>query len=408
MDLSKSFINTLEIIPSEDWCRTWPADRTIMLRMTSKRVKNAVDKIRPPTIISFNRSFWNNPNISTSKKQELMMMYLSEISIRNIIVSFKICNIELFYELSQYYCEQNFIEKCSPGINILTSAINTQETLTNINLNFCKIGLMGVIKLALFIVNCQRLTHLNICNNNIGSTGIYSLATALKNCLLLSHIDLSWNHIGPNGADSLAKVLILLKIKYLNLSGNRICNIGSEKVAIALTNNPVLQHLDFSWNHIGSDGAFSIVRLLGLVKLKYLNLGANRIDDKGIEKLSIALLNYPVIEHINLNDNQIGPNGVYSLARLLRQCSSLKHLELCCNQLNDIAIESLASALGYCLSLIHLNLSGNIIGNTGANKLSINLTKCTALMYLDLSYNKIGPDGADNLSRILKQCKVSL
>jgi hypothetical protein len=57
MDLSVGLLNTLEIIPSED------CHRTIMLRMTSKRLQYAIDKIKPPTIISFNKSFWNNPNI---------------------------------------------------------------------------------------------------------------------------------------------------------------------------------------------------------------------------------------------------------------------------------------------------------------------------------------------------------
>jgi hypothetical protein len=46
-----SFASALETLPADDWNRTWAADRTIMLRMTSKRVKNAVDKLCPPTIV---------------------------------------------------------------------------------------------------------------------------------------------------------------------------------------------------------------------------------------------------------------------------------------------------------------------------------------------------------------------
>jgi len=36
----------LKAVPDEDWCRTWPGGRTIMLRRTSKRVKEVVDKMR--------------------------------------------------------------------------------------------------------------------------------------------------------------------------------------------------------------------------------------------------------------------------------------------------------------------------------------------------------------------------
>ena len=45
MNLSVGFVTILEILPREDWCRTWPADRTIMLRMTSKRVNDAIDNV---------------------------------------------------------------------------------------------------------------------------------------------------------------------------------------------------------------------------------------------------------------------------------------------------------------------------------------------------------------------------
>ena len=42
------FAAALEAIPPDDWCRTWAAGRTIMLRRTSKRVEEEVDKIINP------------------------------------------------------------------------------------------------------------------------------------------------------------------------------------------------------------------------------------------------------------------------------------------------------------------------------------------------------------------------
>ena len=41
------FPAALAAVPAEDWGRTWAADRTIMLRMTSKRVRELVDNMRP-------------------------------------------------------------------------------------------------------------------------------------------------------------------------------------------------------------------------------------------------------------------------------------------------------------------------------------------------------------------------
>jgi hypothetical protein len=55
-----AFAAALGAIPANDWWRTWAAGRTIMLRMTSKPVKNAVDKLRPPAIVRLSRAFLAN------------------------------------------------------------------------------------------------------------------------------------------------------------------------------------------------------------------------------------------------------------------------------------------------------------------------------------------------------------
>jgi len=52
-----AFAAALGAIPANDWWRTWAAGRTVMLRMTSKPVKNAVDKLRPPAIVRLSRAF---------------------------------------------------------------------------------------------------------------------------------------------------------------------------------------------------------------------------------------------------------------------------------------------------------------------------------------------------------------
>jgi len=45
------FLDTLAAVPAEDWCRTWAACRTIMLRRTSKMVQEQVDKMRLPAVV---------------------------------------------------------------------------------------------------------------------------------------------------------------------------------------------------------------------------------------------------------------------------------------------------------------------------------------------------------------------
>jgi hypothetical protein len=37
--LADAFAVALEAVPADDWCRTWPADRTMMLRTTIREAR---------------------------------------------------------------------------------------------------------------------------------------------------------------------------------------------------------------------------------------------------------------------------------------------------------------------------------------------------------------------------------
>jgi hypothetical protein len=60
-----SFSAALEAILGENRCRTWAAGRTIMLRRTSKTVKEVVDKMRLPAGVRLSRSFWDDARNGT-------------------------------------------------------------------------------------------------------------------------------------------------------------------------------------------------------------------------------------------------------------------------------------------------------------------------------------------------------
>ncbi len=77
-----TFTAALEAIPAEDWYRTWAADRTIMLRMTSKRVKEIVDKMRLPVVVRLSRSFWGDArNGTAAEKLQFVMRQLTALTI---------------------------------------------------------------------------------------------------------------------------------------------------------------------------------------------------------------------------------------------------------------------------------------------------------------------------------------
>jgi hypothetical protein len=63
------FPSGLGDLPPDDWSRTWVAGRTIILRRTSKRVKEVVDKMRLPAVVHLSRSFWDDVRNGTETEQ---------------------------------------------------------------------------------------------------------------------------------------------------------------------------------------------------------------------------------------------------------------------------------------------------------------------------------------------------
>jgi hypothetical protein len=68
------FAAALGALPADDWSRTWAAGRTIMLRRTSKRVKEVVDKMRLPTVVRLSKSFWDDDRNGTEKEKRRFVL----------------------------------------------------------------------------------------------------------------------------------------------------------------------------------------------------------------------------------------------------------------------------------------------------------------------------------------------
>ena len=78
-----AFPAALQTIPSEDWCRTWAAGRTIRLRRTSKIVEEVVDKMCLPAVVRLSRSFWDDTRNGTiAEKRQFVMKQLTVATAR--------------------------------------------------------------------------------------------------------------------------------------------------------------------------------------------------------------------------------------------------------------------------------------------------------------------------------------
>ena len=212
-----AFVAALGAVPAEDWCRTWAAGRTIMLRRTSKKVKEAVDKMRLPAVVRLSRSFWDDARNGTGEEKR-------QVVLRQLAAMTGWCRISTL-ELPR--CDMK-----GQDAEILA----------------------GVLRLSGVLGQCRELVHLSLSGNYIGAGGAERLAGVLTQCAALAHLDVSWNQIGPAG------------------------DAGTERLGV-LALCPELAHLDLSHNEIGALGAEFLAGVLGqCTALTELDLGFNRID----------------------------------------------------------------------------------------------------------------------------------
>jgi Ran GTPase-activating protein (RanGAP) involved in mRNA processing and transport len=276
--LTSLYIVALEAIPSEDWCRTWPADRTIMLRKTSKRVKETVDKIRPPVIVRLNNNFWDYKNDTT--RTIIMHLNLLAIECKIITLEIKNCNIEKFVEL--------FTE----GLRQCPDLENLDLSGNQFN-NIHSASLARLDKLAEVIGQCSKLKRLKLNTNFIGDR-IERLMEQLIQCSNLTHLELQYNDIGPIGASTIAGMLPQFPaLTHLYLSGNKIGDMGAESFASVLNQCQTLNEFKLNRNEIRDYGAISFARVL-----------------KKCSKLTL----------LDLSNNFIGANGVISFAANISNC----------------------------------------------------------------------------------------
>jgi hypothetical protein len=161
------FAAALGAVPAEDWCRTWAASRTIILKRTSKRVKEVVDKMRLPAVVRLSWRFWNDArNGTAAEKLQLVMRQLT-------VATASLCRI---ITLKLPHCD-----------------IKGQDA-----------GVAGILaqSLAGVLAQCPALTHLDLSYNCLisGADGAESLAEVLGQCVSLAHLDLRGNNVRAAGA----------------------------------------------------------------------------------------------------------------------------------------------------------------------------------------------------------------
>ena len=167
MSLSKMNKMELDLIVDK-LGNQWPANRTLMLRMVSKTVKEIVDLCKPKI------------NIKIKYKQKV-----ETISSRLIVMSTKYN----FTSLIISGCFQILMN------NNLTLVINNSPNLKKLSLSYNRITDDIVNSIIEPLKKCRDLNYLNLSQNFINGQMIEDIMRMLPQWPKLKYIDLSNNHI---------------------------------------------------------------------------------------------------------------------------------------------------------------------------------------------------------------------
>ncbi len=215
-----------------------------MLRMTSKRVKDAVDKLRLPTVLSLNKAFWNNVRYGTpADKLQHILTQLEKMTYKCSMTKLVLSGLPRAAACSMS-CQDverfaGVLEQCTAlsdltldcaavgaeGAGILAGVLSqspAQSTLRSLSLYYNRIGDDGVGRFAKVL---SRLFTLALGSNQIGDEGLGTLARVLPQCLDLGMLCLGGNLIRDEGAERLAGVLPECpRLLFLFLENNQIGN----------------------------------------------------------------------------------------------------------------------------------------------------------------------------------------
>ena len=271
-----------------------------------------------------------------------------------------------------------------------TPPLSTVKTLHTLHLQSCNNSPDGINSVANILSRFTSLQSVSLIGMNICDESVRLLSGSLQWCCI-SVLILSHNKIGDNGARAIAHALRGCEVlSVLDLSGNGIQDAGAEVLSEALRSCK-LQRLGLASNCIEPSGALAVAGVLKHVykSLDTLDLSCNRLGDVGAVCLAGGLKHCSCLKQLHLNCNFVGDYGAVALARCLQTCNQLTTLNLSDNEIGDSGALCLGNCLKDCSCLHTLRLNNNLISGCGAVSVAEGVKHCRCLHTLEIGCNFI-------------------
>ena len=308
------------------------------------------------------------------------------------------------------------------GVAALSKAVGSKTSqISWLALSNNKIGDAGAAELAKCVdLPTSKLTKLDVDRNRIGDAGGRALAQAIAtpHCKLTG-LDLRDNKIGDAGASAIAVASVSSNITGIDLSSNQLGDIGAEAFSTAIRNSrSSLKELRLWGNRISGAAmaavtvSLKIARSLDSETRKLDFEGTDVGDDEAVELSEAIKSRGGTLRTINLGHNRIGDRGVAALAQAF-EVLNVTTLDLRHNDIGDVGAAALARAIeSVNCTITKLWLGHNRIGNDGAIAIARAVgTLTSSLTKLTLNHNDgIGNPSALEFARVMSDpnCKLTL
>ena len=185
----------------------------------------------------------------------------------------------------------------SSSTDIIFKSLHHNTVLTELSLDDISLRSSDMQSLGQMLTSNSTLCVIDISNNDIGPDGCQYLADCIN--ISLNKLIMCGCNLGVSGADKIGIMLCHSSITSVDLSWNRIGDVGVEKLVEHLKSNKTIKHLGLCGIGITSNGASHLRKLFSLnhTTVNSIELGMNPLEDEGVDL---------ILQSITINMEYVG------------------------------------------------------------------------------------------------------
>jgi hypothetical protein len=290
----QSILEILETVPNTELARSWPSSWTIMMRMTSKSMREAIDKARLPTTVSI---IWPKYRKNITKINSIFEL-LNITSLKLNYFDFE-SDFGFDCEDDSYedYSNKDYSNKENKFVKIVEEVVN-EESIEYEELEYEEDKLL--ILSDMFSLN-EGLIELNLEESELKNNSLKFFKIAFPKLQNLSKLNLKGNNFSCS-LEFIEVIMMLPKLVSLNLDFNENFN---KKGCVFSGDIYLLEELSLNHCNIAC-GSYDILKFIEICpRLVSLNLDNNGLNEEWIKRLEQALRHCPNLSHQIILENVI-------------------------------------------------------------------------------------------------------